>query len=571
MPAPDPVPYPQLFDPGFAEQAQRRTRAWQRIERRVRRRRTGSPAAEFSMLTDIGHGLARGVAVTAPEMFGKALQAFGADETGKSIADAAAERGKDELYRTTGLAGNVAEMLPVGLGLMGLGAAGAVSSPFAAMAAPAVAGAALFGGSQYTTTREKGGTVGEALATGAIQGVGQAVGGAVAGRLATGAANALQKGALSRGFEAFTDPSLWGTMGRSLIHAEATQLPVQAAAMAGTAAVEQGLPDTPTAWQAAKDSFAPTALLTAAMTPFGAPAIMKTNATRAATAAKIRNDQLPVTDRMRAVHEMARDLRKVDETGTNDWELNALDALSAGVTPELNPDYKYVRGQPVPPEPPPPPALLPTPVRGMSDRTGDIPNEEQRAASADFERQNAELWQRRAETERRQGPFALEPSGGEGDLRLQPEVAGVRGAVFEGGTYGQERPLESPERVPEGQGELDLAPVMNRRPGERPSPLEDAAMAREAADKAAREAPSTSTGRTAANGHGGSVAAGWCYSGNNAAHAGGSAGRGGSARSSRGGCQEGRSAPRGRTESGTGEGGRSGDGSAGRCCQQAGG
>jgi len=436
-----------------------------------------------SMLTDIGHGLARGVAVTAPEMFGKALQAFGADETGKSIADAAAERGKDELYRTTGLAGNVAEMLPVGLGLMGLGAA------TGGAAAPAIAGAALFGGSQYTQTREKGGDVGQALATGAIQGVGQAIGGAVAGRIATGAAAALQKGALQKGFQAYTDPSLWGTLGRSLIHSEAAQLPTQALAMAGTAAVEQGLPDTPTPWQAAKDSFAPTALLTAAMHPFGAPAIMKTNATRAATAAKIRNDQLPVTDRMRAVHEMARDLRKVDETGTNDWELNALDALSAGVTPELNPDYKYVRGQPAPPEPPPPPALLPTPVRGMSDRTGDIPNEEQRAASADFERQNAELWQRRAETERRQGPFALEPSGGEGDLRLQPEVAGVRGAVFEGGTYGQERPLESPERVPEGQGELDLAPVMNRRPGERPSPLEDAAMAREAADKAAREAP----------------------------------------------------------------------------------
>jgi hypothetical protein len=362
--------YPTLVDPRYQDYAEAVDRAIQeeRIRRTPRVTEILQPPPENSILTDIGHGLARGAMVEAPQMFGQALQAFGADETGRDIEEAAKARGKDELYRTTGLAGDVAAMLPTvaGIGALALTPGG---QPLAAGA-----GAALFGGSQYTMTREKGGSVGQALTTGGIQGVGQAIGGAVAGRLISGGANALQKGALARGFDAYANPSVLGPLARGLVHAEAVQIPTQAAAAAGVAGVESGLPDTPSAWEAAKHSFAPTALLTAALTPFGLPSIMKTNRARTEQTAILQNPQQTPFERAMAARAIAADLRTIDREGADRWQLEALAAINSGVTPELRPDYKF---EATPPEPPPPstslqsgfpPGVQPAPPTPMQER-----------------------------------------------------------------------------------------------------------------------------------------------------------------------------------------------------------
>src|SRR5580765_402481 len=525
------------------------------------------------VLTDIGHGLARGVMVEAPEMAGRILQTFGLDSAGKGIEKSAQERGNAEMYRVTGLAGNVASMVPTVAGLAGLALIPGVGEAAAAR----IAGG-LFGGSQYTATRGKGGGILPSLGAAAVQGIGQTIGVGALGRLVSGTEAAVQRGALAKGFESYADPSLWGAMGRGVLRAEATQLPAQAATAAGTAAFESGLPGTASPWDAAKQSFAPTALLIAVMGPFAAPAIMKTNAMRASQAAALENPNFSYARRSMAANNIAADLRALDPEGSDAWRKEALAALNDGVTPELRPDYKYdttqQMQQPAAPAPAAPVAAQPpapnTPLQDFINQQtgvtgGPAPQytnkfDAQLAWKHMFDRRAAEeagsvvnkaltdqlvanppegvmpfaAWVQ-AQRTMKTGPLAKGGRISESGLKdayvsyvndeIQkqpaPEAAAPTGmfaldqpqqrTLFEQGQL-SERPFELqpspaeepavrraptdvfsiPEepKVPEGQGELDLQPLLNQPAGApRPDPYNTAAREREAADKAAREAP----------------------------------------------------------------------------------
>lgn len=198
-------------------------------------------------ISGIPKGFYKGLVSGAPQLVGEALQAFGADETGRSIAEAAKARG--EAIGDVGEWGEAASMLVPALGV----GATAFIPGVGQVAAPAL-GAALFGGAQYTQTREKGGTVGQALGTAAVQGVGQAVAGHVAGKVLTGAGKMVMPATAQGVLDTFARPSVIGRTIANTAKAAAIQVPTQMAAMGGVAAIEEGLPDTPDAWNAAKES-----------------------------------------------------------------------------------------------------------------------------------------------------------------------------------------------------------------------------------------------------------------------------------------------------------------------------
>lgn len=355
--------YPPLVDPGFSDFANNAYAAL--LARRAQPAPPAPPPPQppNGILTDLGHGLARSAMVTTPQLFGQALQAFGADETGKNIADAAAARANDPAYRVTGLTGEAASMLAPALGVGALAlipGVGEISTPvLGGSLAAELGGAALFGGSQYTQTREKGGSVEQALGTGAVQGVGQAVGGALAGKLLSGATTFVKKAALQDGFNAFLNPGVVGKTVADTAKTTAMQLPVQAAAAAGVAGIETGLPDTPTPWEAAKESFAPTAMMTALMAPFAAAHTLVTNRARAQLAATLQDPTQSFKTRSDALQRIAAQLGQYDKEGAEAWRQEALQAIHNGAVPELRPDYKYEPS--TPDEPPAAPLALPAP------------------------------------------------------------------------------------------------------------------------------------------------------------------------------------------------------------------
>ena len=311
------------------------------------------PPPKQGTLTDIGHGFARGAMVTLPEMTGKALQAFGADETGKAMADAAAARASDPAYHVNegGWGEAASSVVPA------LATAGAAFIPYVGEVAAPTMAAALFGGSQYTDTRERGGTVGQALGTGAVQGIGQAVASHIGGKFLTGAANLIKAPTAEGVLASFANPSILGKVAANTIKAGALQVPVQATAAGSVAAIESNLPGTPGAWEAAKASVAPTLMMTALMAPF-AGAGTALNARGKARLGELVQKPVPeavegvpeltqgqkdaaVKDRLRAANVMYKQMKAVDPEAANAWHREAMDAIAANREVQLTPTFKF--------------------------------------------------------------------------------------------------------------------------------------------------------------------------------------------------------------------------------------
>lgn len=372
------------------------------------------PPPQQGLLTDIGHGFARGALVTTPELFGKAVQAFGGDETGKAIAAAAAARGNNEAFRVNpGGWGEAASMV-----VPALGAAATAFIPGIGEVAAPTAAAALFGGSQYTETRERGGSVGQALGTGAIQGIGQALAGHVGGKVLTGAGNMFRAPTAQGVLDSFVNPSVLGTTAKNLAKAAAIQVPTQAAAAGGVAAIEHDLPNTPSGWEAAKASVAPTLMMTALTGPFAAAGTLLNNRARARIAnaatqvpdpAQMTPDQIESVRQERTEASMVlwREMSRVDPASANSWLQNVLQAVNADAPIALDANFKYDPAQPAPAVPPaapplalPAPGQVPVPMGGPDASTNPIGAVQDAAAQSAVDRNNALHAARLAEEQR---------------------------------------------------------------------------------------------------------------------------------------------------------------------------
>ena len=322
------------------------------------------PQPDNGILTDIGHGLARGVMVGAPTKVGQMLKAPGAPgdtlyDAGQSMVDAATAREQgNDLYRTTGAWGAGADMLASGLpALAAAPAAAMLGAPALAVAgAGAVASGALFGGSSFQDTYERATKAGispeaahdAALKVGAIQGVGQGVATAVGARLLTGAAGAVAKSSGAQGvLDSFASPKFLKPFATGMAENVATQIPVQMGAAAGVAAVEKNAGiDAPDSWEAAKSTIAPTAAMTMLMGPLGAAGLVMNNRRKAQIAANV--STAPPADapaeikssvanmRMRDAEQLAREMRRVDPDAANKWHMEALRAINADEAVDLH-------------------------------------------------------------------------------------------------------------------------------------------------------------------------------------------------------------------------------------------
>jgi hypothetical protein len=318
---------------------------------------------ENGVLTDIGHGLAGGAMVDVPKMLGQAGQALGIDGS-KEMADAAAKRGEQAQYQTTGAWGAGARGVAPALAAMGVGLLGAPAGAVGVAAAGAAGAASLFGLSTYTDVKDRALQAGAApdvaedaaRKAGAVMGVGQAAAAAIGGKILTGAGGALldkvvRKGALENGFQSFVNPGLMKVFGKNFAEMMGVQLPVQAASAAAMNDIESGagIKTGATDWEAAKASFAPTAAMTTLLAPvgvYGAKQTIKQREAMAATVtgARFAPDQLADKDtqqvRVRQLQEMSKQLRRVaPREEVENWQLEAQRAIEAGLPVEMTHDF----------------------------------------------------------------------------------------------------------------------------------------------------------------------------------------------------------------------------------------
>jgi len=361
------VSYPS-FDSPVLSQAQRdaiaRSRAASPSRAPLPQDILAPPQQENGVLTDIGHGFAGGFMVDLPTMAGQAVKAFSPQDSqayreGQSWQDQAEARGKDDLYRTTGVWGAGARSVGAIAPLLALSAIPGIGE-----ALTAGASGVLFGGSGYQSEKEKvlaaGGSEEAAqhagLAEGALQGVGQTAGGLVGAKLVTGAGGVIAKKLLGRAgaegvLKEFANPTTHVV--RNTLEALGLQLPLQGGIAAGSAAIDNaaGVGDGETPWEAAKASFAPTAAMTALLAPVGAlgararkqqmvydgnvvkgDGILNPNATE--------DQKIDIaTERTMAARRIAREMGKFDKAAATKWWDNASQAIMSHEPVELTTDF----------------------------------------------------------------------------------------------------------------------------------------------------------------------------------------------------------------------------------------
>ena len=285
-------------------------------------------------------------------MLGKAAEAFGG--SAKWLRRYAEETGKEPgMQVKPGGWGEAASSVVPGLGAVGVG----LVNPLAG----AAAAAGLFGGSAYTTTKEKleeqGLEPGAApLLTGAVQGVGQAGLTVLGAKLFTGALGRIG-GSAQGALDAWVSPSTVGTLAKGLAIDQAVQLPTQAAAAAAVTGIERayGAQNEPTPWDAAKDSVGPTLKMTTLMAPFAAFGIIKSNRARAQTAEVVAQpppDVANLSDAQKAsavdkreagLRQIYEDIQGRDPRQVAAWRLEAMQAIANHDPVEMNLDWKYER------------------------------------------------------------------------------------------------------------------------------------------------------------------------------------------------------------------------------------
>jgi len=249
-----------------------------------------------SALGEISTGFKRGAMVELPRMFGQALESTGKQgntlyDWGHSIVQGADTREPQYAADTNeGAHGGVVNAIAQGasmlvpsvapLAALPVLAAGGVPAA-AAMGIAGAAGGAVFAGSQYQDTYEKGMKAGvpedqvksAALKAALIEGVGETLGTWVGGKFITGALPRIlgKKYAVDEALQTVRNPKLLPALARDFAKTAAVETGTEMGQNYGEAAVEKNAgisKDDP--WEAATSAIGPTLAMTAFMGPFGA-------------------------------------------------------------------------------------------------------------------------------------------------------------------------------------------------------------------------------------------------------------------------------------------------------------
>lgn len=500
-----------------------------------------------SALGEIGAGFARGAMVGLPRMVGQALKStgqeggtlYGLGKGAVATADQNEVKYAQDLNPgahgevVNAVSGYVEHVAPSVAPMV----AGLALAPFtggaSAMAGAGVAGAGLFGASQYQDTYEKalkaGKTREEAhalgLQTGAIEAVGEGIGSAVGAKFLTGSGKLLSsalgiKRTVPDALAEIAKPKFLPKLAKDWAATAAVEVGTEMGQGAGQAGVEQAAGiDKTTPWDAATGAIGPSLTLSVLLAPFGGLAL-KRQQSRNRDMLQIAQDPNASPEAVAAAgSEIAAQIAPmVGKADANQWRLDMLansvksqeerDALAAKAKTDAaqaeqeQQGLEIVQAQERRAQAAEAIALQQNPPEGAMSFSAFV--SEQRKQSEMFSEKKAKLLpeavlrgryieylrelQARATTrdETRATPVELER---EGQARLFPDAGeGVPGAqerppfALEPGAAPTEagdayaEAVAQNEALPftprnDAQGELDLMPVMNRPAGERPSPL----------------------------------------------------------------------------------------------------
>jgi hypothetical protein len=460
------------------------------------------PAAD----NGLWHNLKAGVMADFPRMAGQAVQAFSPEGSqaaaeGTSWVDQANARAQ-YAGQPTSVVGQAARAAGSMLPLVGASlAAPLLGAPTMGGVAMGALAGLLFGGSGYTSKKEEAlaaGATPEAAQTaglqeGALQGAGQALGGLVIGKALTGAGSVIAKRFLAKNagqaiLSDFANPGIAGPLMKGAAEAVGVNVPLQASIAAGSAQIDKsvGISDK-SSWQAARESFAPTALMTAMLTPFGILGARQARNYKTQTAAQLMTpadmtklDAAGVDEwkakRIIAATRIGRQLSMFAPEEANTWRSNVLQAIEQNLPVKLDINFTVAgakaeaeaakqaavqqsaasttSGQPL---------RLAAPVSPMEPPHQPTPEEElmQRGKAGTQQAQNEAMWAtRNAEEARRDQAMAEAQARGEAPSGTQHGLPGVGAATH----VGEAAKAEEPTTIDHSnQASLDLRDDLTRR------------------------------------------------------------------------------------------------------------